>query len=181
MAWSSPETVSEPASEPVSLPEAKEFLSIGADEDGFDTLLSGLITSGRERVEEELGIRLFSQSVLLRCDDWSDLEQLPIGPVSGIEHLKFEDAAGSQSTVDAAQYELTGVKLDRGVRPTVGNAWPRSLRQAAGTIEVQVTVGYDSLPKPLWTAVLQTVAALFEHREGDRTPSLAHLSNYRVY
>lgn len=181
MAWSSPETLAEPGSEPVSLAEAKEFLSIDADEDGFDTLLTGLITSGRERVEEELGIRLVGQSVLLRCDDWSDLEQLPIGPVSGIEHLKFEDAAGSQSTVDAAQYEMTGAKLDRGIRPTVGNAWPRSLRQAEGAIEVRLTVGYDTLPKPLWTAVLQIAAALFEHREGDRAHSLAHLSNYRVY
>ena len=51
MAWSAPVTIAEPASEPVTLPEAKEFLSIEADETEFDALIGAFIGAAREQIE----------------------------------------------------------------------------------------------------------------------------------
>lgn len=181
MAWSSPFTVTEPANEPVSLDEAKEFLAIGSGEDDFDAILGGLIETARQRIETECSIRMVEQSVRFRCDHFADLAHLPIGPISTVEHLKYQDRSGDLQTVAAESFELFGEDLEKGLRPAIGEVWPSQTRAVAGAIELQLTVGYDTLPKPLWTAVLQLVAAMFEHREGDPAPSLPHLVNYRVY
>ncbi|GEM_PF-672697 len=181
MAWSSPALITGPEAEPVTLEEAKEFLAIDAGEDGFDAMLTGLIPSAREGIETECSIRMVEQSVRVRCGEWSDLGHLPIGPVTAVEHLRFEDSSGASQLVDAQTYELFGEDLDKGIRPAAGQQWPSGLRAASGSIEVQLTVGYETLPMRLWTAVLQLVAAMFEQREGDPAPAMPHLINYRVY
>ena len=181
MAWSSATVVTGPVAEPVTLDQAKEFIAIDADEDGFDAILTGLVASAREGIETECSIRMVEQSVRVRCDAWGELAHLPIGPVTAVEHLKFEDSSGAIQLVDAQTYELFGEDLEKGIRPAVGQQWPSGLRSVSGAIELQLTVGYESLPKRLWTAVLQLVAAMFEQREGDPAPAMPHLINYRVY
>ena len=181
MIWSSPALVTGPELEPVTLDQAKEFLAIDADEESFDAMLTGFIAAAREGIETECSIRMVEQSVRVRCNTWSDLVHLPIGPVTAVEHLKFEDSSGVIQLVDAQTYELFGEDLEKGIRPAVGQQWPSGLRAVTGAIELQLSVGYESLPKRLWTAVLQLVAAMFEHREGDPAPAMPHLINYRVY
>lgn len=181
MPWSSPAPVTGPEGEPVTLDQAKEFLAIDASEDGFDVLITGLIASAREGIETECSIRMVEQSVRVRCDAWSDLFHLPIGPVTAVEYLKFEDLSGVTQLVDTQTYELFGEDLEKGIRPAVRQQWPSGLRAVSGAIELQLTVGYEVLPKRLWTAVLQLVAAMFEQREGDPAPPMPHLINYRVY
>lgn len=173
MAWSAPVTIAEPATEPVTLDEAKEFLSIAADETEFDELIGAFIGAAREQIEAVTGTRLVEQSVELRADEWSDLLQLPIGPASAVEALTYVDREGVLRSVEAASYELGGAGLSQMVVTTVGNRWPNGARRAPGVIRIQLSVGYAKLPRPLWTAMLLMVGDLFAFRETAVTGTVA--------
>ena len=184
MAWSEAVTILEPASEPVSIAEAKEFVSIENEIVEFDTLLSSFIGAARAHLEAMTGTRLIEQTVELHADSWADLLSLPIGPVSAIVAIAYDDIDGAEQVVDAAVYELTGAGLARGIRTAVGQVWPSDHRRSAGAIRVQLTLGYSALPKPLWTAMLLMVGDLFANREnGVGMPGVPAdlISNYRIW
>ena len=173
MAWSAPVTIAEPASEPVTLEEAKEFLSIAADETEFDALIGAFIGAAREQIEAVTGTRLVEQSVELRADGWSDLLHLPTGPVSAIEAVSYVDGDGVLQVVDAGSYEMGGAGLSQMITTTAGSSWPSGARRAQGSIHVRLTVGYAKLPRPLWTAMLLMVGDLFAFRETAVTGTVA--------
>lgn len=191
MAWAAPITLSGPAAEPVTLAEAKAFVSIDADEAGFDGLLNGFLGAAREHTENMTGTRLAVQQVLLRADTFADLVRLPIGPVAAVSELEWEAADGAVATIDPAHYELTGAGLARGLRPAAGYTWPQGALRA-GAVRVTATVGFDPLPGPLRTAVLIMTADQFAHRESAVTGAVAAkiptsmqvdalLANYRIW
>lgn len=165
MAWSSAVLIAEPGEEPISVDQAKEFVSIDADVEEFDALLSSFIEAARGHVEAVTSTRLVEQTIELQADEWSDLLALPIGPVSEVVSISYEDALGVAQSVDANAYELTGAGLARGIRTKVGHGWPHGIRHAVGVIRVRLTVGYESLPAPIKAALLLMVSDQFAFRE----------------
>ena len=125
-------------------------------------------------------------------DDWSDLLSLPIGPVSEVVSINFDDAYGTDQMLDSSAYELVGAGLSRGIRTKIGCSWPNGIRRAAGVIRVKLTVGYEALPAPLKAALLLMVSDQFAFREsgvvGTVTAEMkssmrvdALLGNYRIW
>ncbi|WP_370189258.1 hypothetical protein [Qipengyuania sp.] len=165
MAWSAAVTTVEPAEEPITLDQVKEFVSIDATEAEFDTLLGGFIAAARGHLQAITGTRLVVQTVELQADSWSDLLCLPIGPVSDVVSVKYDDVDGVEQTIADTVYELTGAGLARGIRTKVGEGWPNSVRSVSGAIRVALTVGYDTLPPELETALLLMVSDQFAFRE----------------
>lgn len=165
MAWSAAFTTTEPVEEPITLDQVKEFVSIDADELEFDTLLGGFIAAARGHLQSVTGTRLVAQVVELQADSWSDLAHLPIGPVSDVVSIVYDDAEGVEQTVADTVYELIGAGLSRGVRLQVDQSWPTDKRSATGAIRVRLTVGYDTLPPELETALLLMVSDQFAFRE----------------
>jgi uncharacterized phiE125 gp8 family phage protein len=164
MGWAAPITVAAPTAEPVSIEEAKEFLSIGVDETDFDALLGSFVTAAREQLEAVTGTRLAEQVLELRADSFADLARLPIGPARGVTSIAYDDANGVQQVVAPADYELFGAGLEQGVRPAFGKTWPAGALRA-GAVRVTATIGYEQLPKPLWAALLLMTGDLFANRE----------------
>lgn len=173
MAWSAAVTVAQPAAEPITLGQAKEFVSIDAGEAEFDTLLTAFIAAARSHLEIITGTRLVEQTVELQADCWGDFLHLPIGPVSSIASVKYEDRDGMEQTLDAAAYELTGAGLERGIRTKVGQVWPSGVRAVRGSIRVQLVVGYEILPEALEAALLLMVSDQFAFRESGVVGTLA--------
>lgn len=165
MAWSAAVTTAEPAAEPITVDQAKEFVSIDAGEAEFDTLLTSFIAAARGYLQSVTGTRLVEQTVELQADSWSDLAHLPIGPVTDIASIKYDDVDGIEQTLAAAVYELTGAGLERGIRLKVGQSWPTDKRGVSGAIRVALTVGYETLPPELETALLLMVSDQFAFRE----------------
>jgi uncharacterized phiE125 gp8 family phage protein len=165
MAWSAAVTTAAPAAEPITVDQAKEFVSIEGDEAEFDTLLTSFIASARGYLQSVTGTRLVEQTVELQADSWSDLLCLPIGPVSDVVSVKYDDVDGIEQTLADTVYELTGAGLARGIRTKVGEGWPNSVRSVSGAIRVRLTVGYDTLPPELETALLLMVSDQFAFRE----------------
>lgn len=163
--WSAPITVTPPASEPLTLAVVKEFLAIEADETLNDAQLGRFIAAARTQIEAITGTRLVAQTVRCGASDWSDLQQLPIGPVRSIEAIAFDDVTGTEQQLTSADWQLFGAGLARGIRTPIGKIWPGGKRSGPDTIRVTLAVGYDQVPASLATAMQIMIADLFAQRE----------------
>lgn len=157
-----------PATEPVTLVEAKAFLRVdGTDEDGFITTL---ITAARLHVEGTTGRALISQSWRVVCDNWpSDRTvQLPVGPLLSLTTITAYDADDSGTVLALAQFQPeTNVAPARLFLPDTLDGVPVLRDRAA--IEIDYVAGYgtdlDDVPTDLRQAVLSLVGYWFEHRD----------------
>jgi uncharacterized phiE125 gp8 family phage protein len=148
-----PKSVDEPASEPVSLADAKAALpaSISVPDD----TITAAIQAARDFIEQYCWIRLPKRSVVATCDGFSDLARLPEAPVSAVTSIVYVDDAGAEQTLDDATYELR----EDGIEPTVvlahGASWPH--RRAGSRITVTMTAGYETLPPAVKSALLLSI------------------------
>lgn len=190
--WSAPVTVTPPASEPVALAAAKEFLSIEPDETLHDAQLARFIAAARGQAEAVTGTRLVPQTVEIGASCWLDVTRFPIGPVRAVTEVMWTDATGTVAPLPLDDFELFGRGLDRGLRAKAGKAVPPGLRRVPDSIRVTLEVGYDTVPEPVQTAILIMVADLFAQREsfavGTLTPKVPSsmqvdslLMNYRIW
>ncbi|MGE0741070.1 MAG: head-tail connector protein [Hyphomonadaceae bacterium] len=162
--------ITPPASEPVSLAEAKLYLRI--DHASEDALIADLIGAAREAVEAGVGRALITRRVRESLDIWRrdavGGATLGLGPVTDVIAVRLLADNGSQSVIDPERYRIEGNR-DR-PRLVFASGVPATLR-AAGGIEIEYECGYaeeaDDLPVALRLAVLQIVASLYELRQGD--------------
>lgn len=162
-------TINPPASEPVSLAEAKLFLRM--DHDAEDDLIATLIVAAREAVEAGCGRALITRRVRESLDIWRREAMngavLGLGPVSAVIAVRLIADSGAQSVLDPERYRLEGQR-DR-PRLVFPPGLPATLRSAGG-IEIEYDAGFADeavdLPSALRVAVLQIVASLYEARDG---------------
>jgi uncharacterized phiE125 gp8 family phage protein len=158
-----------PASEPITLAEAKLFLRI--DQSAEDSLVATLIAAAREAVEVACGRALITRRVRESLDIWRrdavGGAMLGLGPVTNVVAVRLIASTGSQSVIDPTRYRLEGA----GDRPRLvfEAGVPATLRSAGG-IEIDYDAGFAAsaaaLPAALRLAILQVVAALYEARQG---------------
>ncbi|HWA00157.1 MAG TPA: head-tail connector protein [Caulobacterales bacterium] len=159
-----------PASEPVTLAEAKLFLRV--DHNAEDDLISDLIVAAREAVEAGCGRALITRRVRESLDIWRrDVPNgavLGIGPIANIVAVRLLADNGSQSVIDPDRYRLDGAR-DR-PRLVFAAGLPATLRTAGG-VEIDYDAGFTDdaadLPLSLRLATLQIVASLYEVRTGE--------------
>jgi len=161
-----------PASEPVSLAEAKLFLRV--DHDDEDALITRLIGAARDAVENAAGRALITRRVRESLDLWRPdapgAALLSVGPATHVEAVRLIASNGSESVIDPASYRLDGAR-DR-PRLVFEHGLPAILR-AAGGVEIDYDAGLAStaaaLPQALPQAVLHVIAALYDAR-GEAAP-----------
>lgn len=177
-------TITPPASEPVSLAEAKLFLRV--DQDVEDDLIETLIAAARAAVEAGCGRALITRRVREQLDIWSrdavGGAVLGIGPVSDVIAVRLLADNGSQSVIDPERYRLEGSR-DR-PRLVFAVGVPATLRSAGG-VEIDYDAGFAEdaadLPIALRLATLQIVAALYEARQGQAVVPEAARALMRPY
>lgn len=163
-------TIIPPASEPVSLGEAKLFLRV--DHNAEDSLIAMLIGAAREAVEAAIGRALITRRVRENLDIWRheavNGAVLGLGPVTNVVAVRLLADNGSQSVIDPERYRLEGQR-DR-PRLVFAAGVPATLRQIGG-IEIEYDCGFADdaadLPVALRLATLQIVASLYELRQGE--------------
>lgn len=180
MAWLPPVVTVEPASEPVTLTEARNQCRVdGSDSDADLTIY---IKAARTFVEEYTGTKLVSQTVVLRCSSFDDLSDLPTAPLSAISSVKYLDTTGAEQTLSTDVYEAVLVGLEPHVRLKINQSWP-SVREASDAIRVTATAGYSTVPEPIRAAMLLMISSWNDSRSVGPVPegAVALLTNYRRF
>jgi hypothetical protein len=179
--------VTGPASEPVTLAEAKAWARI--DDDADDSVVTHLITAARMAAEEYLRRSLLSQSYRLTIDLTGDalgnflgdgvydlpvtalyggmprVIELPKGPVQSITSVTTYDLSDTSSIFSSSNYHVDapGERLVL----NYGTIWPSNLRPIAACDILYVT-GYGtaatSVPAPIRQGILIHIASLYEQR-----------------
>ncbi|MBN9588103.1 MAG: hypothetical protein BGN85_10995 [Alphaproteobacteria bacterium 64-11] len=172
---------SPPTQEPVSLAEAKAWLRVesGTDE---DDLITSLIAAARVRCEWHCGRAFAAQGWMLWLDGIGDgCIALPLPPLVSVDAVTLYAAGDTAAVLDASGYQVDAP----GGRLIFASPHP-GLR-AVNACSIAFTAGYGvgaDVPAPIKSAILQTIAWLYEHRGGDAAPvpdgALALLAPYRV-
>ncbi|RAI44097.1 head-tail connector protein [Rhodoplanes roseus] len=155
-----------PASEPLTLAEAKAYLRLDHDDD--DALIAALITSARRLVETATRRALIAQTWRLVRDAWpagGRLKVLP-APLRTVVAARVFDADGMPRPIDPSAFSLD-VAAAPGVISVPLHAVPApGLRIAGIAIDVSVGYGEDAaeVPAPLVQAVRLWLAHFYEHR-----------------
>jgi uncharacterized phiE125 gp8 family phage protein len=179
--------VTPPASEPVSIGEAKAWARIDGDDDDYQ--VAQLIATAREAAEQYLRRSLITQTWKLTIDlggngldrllgegtynlpvtalygDLPRIIELPKAPTQSITSVVTYDLNDTASTFDPANYRLEAA----GERLVLnhGCLWPSSMR-IAGACEVTYVTGYgdksSDMPRAILMAIQIHVASLYEQR-----------------
>ncbi len=150
--------------EPVSITEVKLFCKIAGTTE--DTLLTSLIKSARQAIENYTGLAFAKKTVITTYDllSLNNIIELPVQPVSSVDSVKLVNLKGDETllTLNDDYYIIdapwTKIKI--------GNIYA-----SAGVIlKVEYTVGYGApdcpaLPEALKLSVLKEIATQYERRE----------------
>lgn len=154
------------AVEPISVPEAKEWLRIDGAEQ--DELVAGLVPVARETIEQAARRILTPQTWRLVLDAWPAQGDfglaLPLAPLSAVLTVRVFQTSDQSVVLAPDFYTLQGPPDAR--RLVFSDRPPAPGRAAAG-IEIDCAAGYaapSSVPSPLRQAMLQIIAHLFENR-----------------
>jgi uncharacterized phiE125 gp8 family phage protein len=153
-----------PATEPLSLAEAKAYLRVETGDD--DAVIGALIAGSSIHVEAQTRRALITQSWRISVDAWPDDGRLMIlpAPLQALTAVRVYDFDNAAHTIDTAAFVL-----DRGGSALIFAPWalPAPGRVAAG-IELDVTVGYGDaaidVPEALRQAIRLLVAHWYENR-----------------
>jgi uncharacterized phiE125 gp8 family phage protein len=161
----------DPASEPISLSEAKTFLRIdGTDE---DALITEMISAARIAAEEQTGKSLISQSWQVMYDDCPPpVVPLAHGPVQSVTSVKSIAENVSETVIAATSYHLNALQ------ELVFESVP-----SGHQIVIEYVAGFGAasdVPANLVQGVLLHVANLYEHRDS-MTPPLASMLHYSAH
>ena len=153
-----------PASEPLTLDEAKQFLRVEHDDD--DALIASLIVAARAQVESVARCALIAQTWRFVRDAWPAEGRIVLkhGPLLSVAAARVFDGESEAVAIDIDQFVI-----DRAGAVIVFAPWalPHPSRRAAG-IEIDVVLGFGdeaaNIPEPLRQAVRLLLAHWYENR-----------------
>lgn len=167
------ELILAPASEPLTLAEAKAHLRVTAASE--DAWITDAIVGAREHAEDLTRRRLITQKWRVYFDGFpgqgwgvalcSEIVLPDVAPVSAIDAVKYIDTAGVLQTLDPATYQLVAEAPAR-VALAYGQSWP-GIRGDRDGVRVEVTCGYGAataVPKRFKQAMYLMLTHWYEHR-----------------
>lgn len=169
------------SAEPVSLAQAREQCGVQADETYHDAKLTRLIAVARAYAENHCSVRFASQTVVLKCEAFTDMARLPEAPVTSVTSISYVDPEGDTQTLSTDVYELRNDGLETSIILKLNQTWPAI--QSKSRITLTAVVGYATVPPDAQHAMLLHIADGFHEREpkmiGSMTTVEGLLSNYR--
>lgn len=165
---------------------ADELRLDAGDEADHQSRVERYIAGAEAHVGQVTGLQLAEQAVELRATEWSDLDALPIAPISAVAGVVYVDADGVVRTLDPAAYaaRLEGLSPAIVLAPGL-TSWPA--RRPGTLITIAATAGFGDdmadLPGPIVDAVLLLVRARNDQGAFDAVEATveALLANYRMF
>ena len=163
-----------PAVEPLIYADVRAYLRPANDTD--EAYLTGLITAARQKVEEDTGRKLISQSWTLYADAFpSDAIVLPWAPLISVTSIKTTTPANVQSTVASTNYQVDTTSTPPRIWLSDTGSWPGDLRVHQG-VEIIGVFGYGTsgaaVPEPLLEAMREVIGVWYTTRAGAANPPL---------
>lgn len=152
-----------PASEPVTIDEAKTHLRVDSDDE--NTLIQSLISAARAKVEQETGRSLLTQTVFVAWDEFpaSGCLDLPLYPAASVSSVRYIDTDGALQTWPSDNYTVDTV----GMTPRIVIA-PDGDSPEAGdypnAIQVEYIAGSSVVPEEIKAAIKLNLGLLYEYR-----------------
>ncbi len=166
--------VTPPASEPLTLSQAKAFLRVEHTAD--DDAITRAITTARQFAEQYLRAALLPQSWdYIVANPRECTLHLPLGPAQTITSVTLTDAAGGTSTMDNANYRLSvdGFAVIFANVPTVEKV---TVRYSASSY---ATAG--DVPAVILQGMLHHIAVMMESRDGVVALPMQSVNCYAPY
>ncbi|HEY1191939.1 MAG TPA: hypothetical protein VGE74_30190, partial [Gemmata sp.] len=164
--------VTPPASEPVTVSEAKARLRITISDEDAD--IGDMIAQARELCEAGCQRAFITQTFSLYLDRFpgstGDI-RLPRPPLQSVSFVKYYDSAGDLQTLDPAAYYVATASEPGRLRPV--DYWPATFCRPEA-VEVRFVAGYGTaadVPAAAKAAVQLTVKALRDAPDGDLPPA----------
>lgn len=161
-----------PATEPVTLDEAKQHLRV--DHDDEDELIAELIVAARMHVENVTWRALVTQTWECAFPAWPRPEgsrgrlELPYAPLQSVTSVKYTDSDAVTTTVASTVYEVDTYATPGVVVPKAGQSWPSFTPSAINAVTVRYVCGYGTaaaVPGLLKAAIKLLVGHWYENRE----------------
>lgn len=148
------------ASTGVTLAEAKAHCRVDSDDE--DTMIQAYVNAATAYVERRTGVAMVAQTWEDVLDAFpSGAIELGIGPLISVTSVKYDDADGSEQTVDPSDYQVDTVSLTPRVVPV--SSWP-STADKINTVRVRFVAGAGT-PDDVRSAILLLVGHWYRTRE----------------
>ena len=168
--------VNGPASEPLTLSEAKESLFIVDSETAYDTYITNLITASREYVEGQIWRPLITQTWALNLDKDevnSLIKNINKAPLQSVTSVQYYDTSNALQTLATSKYEVDIYSNPARFRLLeVPQVYDRF-----NTMQITFVCGYGSssaVPKRIKQAMLMIIGHLFANRQDVVTGTQIH-------
>jgi uncharacterized phiE125 gp8 family phage protein len=158
----------DPTTEPVTLTEAKNWLKISTSAD--DDLITMLIESERQILEDRLNIKLISQTIEQKSDRFPATGSpiyLEANPVSSVTSVYYKDAAGSTAEFANTFWDLDNTSERGRIYLNDNQNYPTILNEEDAIIITYVS-GYANaaaVPDKYKKLLLHMVSFSYENRQ----------------
>ena len=162
--------VAAPASEPITLSEAKVHCRVDISDD--DTIIGTCITSARQYIENILGRRLFTQTwdlILDRFPAGVHEMRCPWGPWQSITYIHYIDLSGNVATMAASDYNLDSYSFEPRIYLSFSKIYPVP-RPIQNAVTIRHVSGATSVNENLKSAVKMRTKHLYDEARGVLDP-----------
>lgn len=162
--------VTGPASEPVTTLEAKQQLSLVAEQTVHDALIGRLIKAARAWTETYAERSWINQTWRLTVSHFPRCGELylPRPPLASVTSVAYLDSDGASQTLSTDVYDVDADAEPGIVFRAYNQSWP-SIRSQRAAVTITYVAGYgdepSDVPEDARHAILMQVAHLFERRE----------------
>ena len=155
-----------PATEPITLDEAKEHLKVYCTAD--DDYITALIKAARIYAETFQNRSYITQTLELRMDCFPQfIIELMRPPSISVTSIKYIDSNGDTQTLDASKYTTDFNSYVARITPSYNETWPTT-RAVMDAVTVEYIAGYGSasdVPETIKQAILLLITNWYVNRE----------------
>lgn len=161
------EVTSAPATEPVSLTEAKAWLKV--TDTSEDDLIALLIKAWRNQCERKTKRSFITQTLALYLDEFPSSDEIELlrPPVQSVTSVTYVDINGGTQTFSSGSYTLDKKSLIPKIVLDSDAYWPAT-SDVPNAVTVTYVAGYgaaSAVPEDIKAAILCGVAHSYENRE----------------
>ena len=155
-----------PASEPITLLEAKTQLRVESDETDDDVWITSAITVVREQVESLTNRALMPQSLELAIGEFDSTIALPKPPFSSLTSIEYYDEDNALQTLSSDYYLVNDFVEPAEVVKKNDQTYP-AVYNRPDAIRIKFATGYTdaaSVPSSIKQAMLMLLTDLYDNR-----------------